>query len=403
MSRFAFVSSNSGWGGSEELWGDAAKRLATAGHAVTVFLSNVEPDHPRLRGLQALGCRVYDLHRGCLPSRLPLPRTLVRAAKSLIRKNAAQRVIVPMLRTHLAKLAPDLVVISQGSNFDGIAYTDLCRSARRPYVVITQKAADWYWPTDSERAVMRAGLQSARRCYFVSQHNLQLTESQIGETLTNAEVVRNPFLVSGTELAWPASADGTVRLACVARLNAADKGQDILLQILTRDRWRDRDVTVSLFGRGPNEEALRALAARLAVSRVEFCGFANDVEAIWKKHHAVILPSRAEGLPLALVEAMMCGRFGIVTNEGGSAEVVEDGRTGFIASAAKADEVERAMERAWAVRNEWESIGKAAGAAIRTLVPPDPAGAFTAKLLQLVDAPAPYPETEYAYSHRRSQ
>ena len=40
------------------------------------------------------------------------------------------------------------------------------------------------------------------------------------------------------------------------------------------------------------------------------------------------------------------------------------------------------MERAWAVRDQWESIGQAAGMAVRTLVPGDPVASFTEKLLQ---------------------
>jgi len=64
------------------------------------------------------------------------------------------------------------------------------------------------------------------------------------------------------------------------------------------------------------------------------------------------------------------------------------------------------MERAWAVREEWEAMGKAAGIAVRTMVPLDPAAAFTAKLLGLVD-----PLTElsqnpghvYAYTHKQPQ
>jgi glycosyltransferase involved in cell wall biosynthesis len=103
---------------------------------------------------------------------------------------------------------------------------------------------------------------------------------------------------------------------------------------------------------------------------------------------------------------MMCGRFGIVTNEGGSAEVLEEDRTGFIANSAKVDELDNAMERAWAVREQWESIGKAAGMVVRTMVPADPAASFTAKLLELVDSlkvGAQNPRSLYAYTHKQSQ
>ena len=386
MSRFVFFSSCSHpWGGSEELWAGAAALLAEGGHSVTIFKTCVDPNHPRIRRLLALGCRIRDLHQVCLPSSIRLPRTLVR----LTGRGPAQRAIRPLVRTHLTNLNPDLVVVSQGANFDGIAYSDLCRTSGRPYVVLSQKAVDYLWPSDKDRVVMRSVYQAALRCYFVSQHNLQLTERQIGETLVNAEVVRNPFLVPGTPLPWPAAQDGSIKLACVARLEIGEKGQDILLQVLARPQWRNRNLSVSFFGAGHNAEALRELAGRLDLKNVEFPGFVTDVESIWKTHRALVLPSRTEGLPLALIEAMMCGRFGIVTNEGGSAEVVEEGRTGFIANSAKVDEFDNAMERAWAVREQWESIGQAAGMAVRTMVPADPVAAFTAKLLGLVESLAP--------------
>lgn len=400
MSRFVFISScTHPWGGSEELWAGAAARLAEAGHSVTIFKTCVDRNHSRIRRLFALGCRIRDLHQVCLPSSIRLPRSLVR----LTGKGPAQRAIRPLIRTYLASLNPDLVVVSQGANFDGIIYGDLCRIAGHPYVVISQKATDYLWPSDKDRTVMRSAFQSASRCYFVSHHNLQLTECQIGETLKNAEVVRNPFLVSGTPLPWPETHGGSVKLACVARLETGEKGQDILLQVLARQPWRDRNLSVSFFGAGHNSEALRGLAGRLALKNVDFAGFASDVESIWKTHHALVLPSRTEGLPLALIEAMLCGRFGIVTNEGGSSEVVEEGRTGFIANSAKADEFDNAMERAWAARDQWESIGKAAGTAVRAMVPPDPVAVFTTKLLGLVPSGSLSQENPYAYTHKSLQ
>lgn len=387
MLRFVFFSSCSHrWGGSEELWAGAAELLAKSGHSVTIFKTCVDPSHPRICRLLALGCHMRDLHQLSLPSWIRLPRPLVH-----LTRGPGLRAIRSLLRVHLANLNPDLVVVSQGANFDGTSYSDLCRLSGRPYVIISQKATDHLWPTDMARLKMRSAFQTALRCYFVSQHNLRLTERQIGETLMNAEVVRNPFLVSGTPLPWPGAQGDSIKLACVARLETGEKGQDILLQVLARPRWRDRNLTVSFFGAGINGQALRELARRLALRNVDFPGFVSDVESIWKTHHAVVLPSRTEGLPLALIEAMLCGRFGIVTNEGGSAEVVEEGRTGFIANAAKVDEFDDAMERAWAVREQWESIGKAAAMAVRTMVPLDPVASFTAKLLALVDSPVSQP------------
>jgi len=397
LSRFVFFSSCSHpWGGSEELWAGTAALLAEGGHSVTIFKTCVDRNHPRICRLLALGCHIRDLHQVGLPCWIRLPRSLV----WLTGRDAAQRAIRPLLRTYLANLNPDLVVVSQGANFDGLAYSDLCRISGRPYVIISQKATDYLWPLDKDRMVMRSAFQTALRCYFVSQHNLHLTECQIGETLMNAEIVCNPFLVSGSPLPWPGNKDHSIKLACVARLETGEKGQDILLQVLARPLWRTRNLSVSFFGAGYNSEALRDLARRLALKKVDFPGFVNDVESIWKTHHALVLPSRTEGLPLALIEAMMCGRFGIVTKEGGTSEVVEEGRTGFIANAAKVDELDHAMERAWAVREEWESIGKAAGSAVRTLVPLDPLASFTAKLLALVDSLAHHRGNSYAYAHK---
>ena len=176
-----------------------------------------------------------------------------------------------------------------------------------------------------------------------------------------------------------------MRLACVARLYLLDKGQDILLRVLAREKWKGRALHVSFFGRGINGEALADLADRLGVRNVSFEGQTDDVPGIWREHHALVLPSRAEGLPLALVEAMMCGRPAVVTKVGGGAEVVEDGVTGFLA-APDEDSVDAALEEAWARRGELREMGECAARRIRELVPANPAEEFADALLDLACA-----------------
>ena len=49
--------------------------------------------------------------------------------------------------------------------------------------------------------------------------------------------------------------------------------------------------------------------------RVTFHGHVNDIrEDIWAKNHILVMPSYYEGMPIALVEAMLSGRTAIVTD-----------------------------------------------------------------------------------------
>src|SRR6266516_2159815 len=148
--------------------------------------------------------------------------------------------------------------------------------------------------------------------------------------------------------------DGMPR--CPGRMNQTDgslrvspaKGQDILFHVLASDKWRDRPVTVSLFGKGPMERGLRRLASRLGLEgRVRFCEYASEIEELWASHHALVLPSRYEGMPIALVEAMLCGRPAIVTDVAGHTELLKDGISGFVAAAPTVQHLDDAMERAW--------------------------------------------------------
>ncbi|HEX8131729.1 MAG TPA: glycosyltransferase family 4 protein [Pyrinomonadaceae bacterium] len=355
------------WGGSEELWSGAASILAERGHRVSAFKTVVDETHPRIQHLKSLSCTVRDLR---VP---PLPRRMVTLSHFL------------SLALHLKARRPNLVVISQGDNYDGLHFGYLCRKLKLPYTLISQKATDHFWPPDQSRQYRRETYEAAVRCFFVSKHNRNLTEDQIGASLTNATVVRNPYLVPPERaLPWPGREDECLRLACVARLYLLDKGQDILLRVLAREKWKRRSLHVSFFGRGVNGEGLADMAARLGVTNVSFEGQTSDVPGIWGSHHALILPSRAEGLPLSLVEAMMCGRPGIVTKVGGNAEVIEDGVTGFLADPAE-DAIDAALEEAWRRKGELREMGELAASKIRGLVPPNPAEDFADTLLEIAD------------------
>ena len=164
----------------------------------------------------------------------------------------------------------------------------------------------------------------------------------------------------------------------------------MLLRVLARKTWRARKLVVTFFGIGPFRESLESMAAFMGVTRVRFHGFVEETATIWNDHHGLILPSRCEGLPLVVVEAMLSGRPPIVTDVAGNREVIEDGETGFLARGANEAALDEVMERAWLRRAEWRFIGQRAAESIRRRIPRDPVGVFSDKLLSLIPAPTSY-------------
>lgn len=381
--RISFISSNFTWGGSEELWSRAAAALAEQGHLVTAYKNRLNRNEGNVEQLRAAGVKLVELARFPL-----LPRRLYSA---LLWLAPPLSVAWQMFLLHVClrfRKRPDLVVISQGGNHDGWLLAAICRRLGYRYVVISQKATDLYWPRDTWLASVRGIYADAMHAFFVSEHNIRLTEEQIGRRIEQASVIRNPFQVPWDKRSdWPTEEQG-FRMACVGRLYPKEKGQDLLLRVLAMDKWRARPLTVTFLGAGEQREALEEMAAFHRLSNVSFGGYADDVAEIWTKHHGLVLPSRAEGLPLVLVEAMLSGRVSVVTDVAGNAEVLEDDITGFLAAAPSERALDEAMERAWQRRAEWRSIGEAAAESIRRHVPADPAGTLASKLLQLADAHA---------------
>lgn len=377
--RFMFVSVNEvQWGGSEELWARAALHLAKAGHSVSIAKPNLDRNVGPVARLIECGCRTSDI---AVPVRLLRPVFRLAYFASRPASFAAAMLFFWIL---LRIRRPDFVVVSQGGTWDAFHLARILRRYGCPYATISQKASDLYWPPDNLRDRMQSLYRHAAHSFFVSHHNYELTQEQVGEPIKPASVVRNPFLTDySSELPWP-DAGSMVDFACVGRLYPMEKGQDLVLRVLARKKWRNRPVSVTFYGAGPQRVALESMAAFLGVSdRARFVGHVSDVPGIWCEHPALLLASRAEGLPLVLVEAMLAGRVAITTDAGGSAEVIDDNRTAFLAHGATEDSLDDAMERAWKRRSEWPEIGRAASASLRQLVSADPAGDLADNIVQV--------------------
>ncbi len=205
--------------------------------------------------------------------------------------------------------------------------------------------------------------------------------------LVNGEVVQNPVnLVELDAVKW--SFEGILRMACVARLEILDKGQDLLLEALSDSAWRDRDFQVCIYGSGEDGKILQDLIKLYGLgAKVRMVGFEADIRKIWAENHLLLLPSRSEGTPISLIEAQLCGRAALVTRVDGNPDWVEEGRTGFLAEAPTVHHLRLALERAWENRHRWREMGEAARESCLAKRNSDPAGTLLGLLVKTAKQP----------------
>jgi glycosyltransferase involved in cell wall biosynthesis len=356
--RLGIISTMGGapWGGSEELWADTARLALRAGFRVSICLPfRPRPSHRKWEALEAAGAETFSYAIG---------RRYIRARKVARMVSTLHHDLGRQLGERLSPLRaffstrPDVLLISEGASIPALAVIESVRRHHipKPYVILSESNLGEV-PETTARRQAADFYRNAHWALFVSESNLRATERQLIERLAKARVVRNSTNLSCIDpVPWPV--DRPFRLASIARLDASTKGQDILFEVFNDPRWRTRDWRLSLYGKGPDEVYFQELSAFYGLhNRVTFRGQTEDVREVWHTHHALVLPSRAEGTPLAMVEAMLCARPVIGTAVAGIPEWVRHGRSGFLADAPTVSSYAFALETAWQQRARWRTMG----------------------------------------------
>ncbi len=116
----------------------------------------------------------------------------------------------------------------------------------------------------------------------------------------------------------------------VGRLSE-EKGIDWLIRSMVRVKERVPHARLLIVGTGPLENELRALSRSLRLnSSVEFTGYRQNVFEVLRQMDVFVIPSRSEGCPIVVLEAMAMGLPVVASRVGGNPELVSDGETGYL-------------------------------------------------------------------------
>ncbi len=138
-----------------------------------------------------------------------------------------------------------------------------------------------------------------------------------------------------------------------------EKRVDLLLSALQR-LGRD-DVQLAVAGRGAALESMKRLSDDLRLGdRVRFLGYAarEDIRPLLNSADIFAMPSPAELLSIATLEAMACARPIVAAHAGALPELVVDGENGYLFQKDDPTDAARVLDRLVAASHHWQEMGE---------------------------------------------
>ena len=350
--RVLHVAESAGWAGGEAYLLKLAAALDPARFRLEVVVP--EPG-PLVARLGALGVATHEV---ALAGRLVSPaalgalvRVLRARAPAIVQSHGARSNVYTRLAARLARV-PVVLSTVHNSLFD----YEVSALRRRLYVAAerwTSGLADRVVAVSDAVArdlVQRYGLPPARVVTVKNGIDADAFAAARPPAAVRAELGLGP---------------GDRPIGVAARMTA-QKGHAHLLDALPAVLARVPAVVCVLIGDGPLRAAIEARARALGVAgRCRFTGARADVADLVAALEIVVLPSRSEGLPFALLEAMALGKPVVATTVGGCPEVVEHGRTGLLTPPGDPPALADAILRLLECPGEARAMGEAGAARVR--------------------------------------
>jgi glycosyltransferase involved in cell wall biosynthesis len=348
--KICFVVFSNGWGGAETVVRELARHLYIRGHSILI-LTNDEM-LPFYSGSDGIGVQTV----GRLYPMNSLVRMIQSKKKKTLLSNAALFVI-----TYFHELYGLLLLRLSASRLLRVEHPDLLHSHMALADIFVGRLRDSGIPAVTtihgehilrgqmpvhcmfkpliflKASLFQESILSMDRVVMVSYAELRASEEWIPIPPEKVRVIHN-----GVDLA-------RIRDHIVSESKASEsefrlvfpggakwsKGGDMLVSAIRRLRELIPNVHLYVAGNVSPDSQLRELVKKKGVEGfVTFTGFlhGDSYISLLKSSDVFVLPSRREGFPLSILEAMACGKPIVATDSGGIREVMKDGINGIISS-----------------------------------------------------------------------
>lgn len=301
-------------GGAERVMGALAEALAASGAEVTVYTSRL--------GVEALPVR--EEIRGKAGS------LVVRRLETSRLRFIGTWLYMRNLRRELMCSQPDLAYVSMLKHD---AYVAVGVGHKRGFPVVLRPEGAGETGDVAWQGWGRGGSRIAARCRRADA--LVAISKPVKQELVHAgyepsRIVELPNGVPIPGAPWSRRADwrGAPRAVFVGRL-APEKGLDTLIDCWPAVREAFPGAGLTLWGDGPEREALAERAERLGMGdAVRMPGATSDPSAALREADLFVLPSREEGMSMSLLEAMAMGIPLVASAIPGNRKLIDDYRSG---------------------------------------------------------------------------
>jgi len=180
--------------------------------------------------------------------------------------------------------------------------------------------------------LIRSLLQSIHVVVVVLSSRMERWLVEQDFTLPDVQLIPNGVDVTRFT---PTHGDTSIRgreqvVVCVSKLRY-EKGIDVLLQAWCLVHQQAPQAQLIIVGSGYLQIQLECMAKALGIAAsVEFTGLQSDIPTQLHRGSLAVLPSRWEGMPNALLEAMACGLPCVATCVSGSEDIIQHGVNGLL-------------------------------------------------------------------------